>query len=136
MIWQKEIELPAFSRGYHLITDRVLNEVKDWPETGILSVFIKHTSAAITISENFDPAVRVDFENFLSKLIPDDPNMFTHTMEGIDDMPAHIKASFTGSSINIPITNGQVNLGQWQGIYLCEYRHKGGSRKIVITIYS
>lgn len=136
MIWQKEIELPAFSRGYHLITERILDEIKEWPQVGILNVFIKHTSAALTINENFDPAVRVDFESFLTKLIPDDPNLFTHTMEGIDDMPAHIKASFTGSSINVPISDSRPNLGKWQGIYLCEYRNNGGARKIVITIYS
>jgi len=136
MIWQKEIQLPEYQRGYHLITDTVLRTIDEWPEVGVLHIFIKHTSAALTISENFDPAVRADFENFLTKLIPDDPKMFTHTMEGDDDMPAHIKASFTGSSVHIPITGRKLNLGQWQGIYLCEYRHKGGARKLVFTIYS
>ena len=136
MIWQKEITLPAQKRGYHLITEIIAQQLPELPQTGILNIFIKHTSAALTINENYDPSVRTDFETFLTRLTPDDPKLFTHTLEGEDDMPAHIKASFTGSSIQIPITNHQLNLGQWQGIYLCEFRHNGGQRKLVITIYS
>jgi len=136
MIWQKEITLPEFPRGYHLISDIIDKNLPELPQNGLLNIFIKHTSAAISINENYDPSVRVDFETFLSELIPDNYPKFTHTLEGPDDMAAHIKASFTGSSIQIPITNNKLNLGQWQGIYLCEFRHKGGKRKIVMTIYS
>jgi len=136
MIWQKEITLPEFPRGYHLISDIIDKNLPELPQNGLLNIFIKHTSAAISINENYDPSVRVDFETFLSELIPDNYPKFTHTLEGPDDMSAHIKASFTGSSIQIPITNNKLNLGQWQGIYLCEFRHKGGKRKIVMTIYS
>lgn len=136
MIWQKEITLPEFSRGYHLISDIVNKNLPELPQNGLLNIFIKHTSAALTINENYDPSVRVDFETFLSDLIPDNYPKFTHTLEGPDDMAAHIKASFTGSSLQIPITDYKLNLGQWQGIYLCEFRHKGGKRNIVMTIYS
>lgn len=136
MIWQKEITLPEFPRGYNLISDIIDKNLPELPQNGLLNIFIKHTSAAISINENYDPAVRVDFETFLSDLIPDNYPKFTHTLEGPDDMAAHIKTSFTGSSIQIPITDNKLNLGQWQGIYLCEFRYKGGKRKIVMTIYS
>lgn len=135
MIYQKEVKLPAFKRGFHIISNLIERELKDIPETGLLNIFIKHTSAAITINENADPSVTHDFENFMNKLIPDGDKIFTHTMEGDDDMAAHIKSSSFGQSITIPITNYKLNLGMWQGIYLCEFRNYGGNRKIVLTIY-
>ena len=135
MINQIEIQLPRYERGYHLITHIIENELDNMPKVGLLNVFIKHTSAAITINENADPSVRVDFENIFNKLIPEGLPYYTHTMEGLDDMPAHIKASTIGISINIPITNGKLNMGTWQGIYLCEFRNRSSSRKLVITIF-
>ncbi|MDA3954954.1 MAG: secondary thiamine-phosphate synthase enzyme YjbQ [Bacteroidales bacterium] len=136
MIEQIEIVLPSFKRGYHIITDLILNEITNLPEKGLANIFIKHTSAALTINENADPSVTVDFENFMNHLIPDGNKIFTHTMEGTDDMAAHIKSSTFGQSLTIPITNHQLNLGTWQGIYLCEFRNRGGNRKLVITINS
>lgn len=135
MIQQKEIHLPACARGFHLITDYLLQQVPALPEVGLFNVFIKHTSAGLTINENADPSVRVDFESIFNKLMPENEPYLTHTMEGSDDMPAHIKSSLVGSSVMIPITNGRLNLGTWQGIYLCEFRNNGGSRKVVVTIY-
>jgi len=136
MIWQKEIVLKPYSRGFHLITDIIQAELPSLPEAGMLNVYIKHTSAGLTITENADPKVGQDFENFLNKLLPDDYSLYTHTVEGIDDMPAHIKSTFTGHSLMIPITGKKLNLGTWQGIFLCEFRNQGGPRKIVITLYS
>lgn len=127
--------LPVFNRGFHIITDVIYNKLGNLPEQGVLNIFIKHTSAAITINENADPSVPYDFENFMNKLIPDGDNIFTHTLEGDDDMAAHIKSSCIGQSVTIPITNKKLNLGTWQGIYLCEFRNHGGNRKLVITIY-
>jgi len=135
MINQIELTLPTFNRGYHIITNIIERELKDLPQNGLVNIFIKHTSAAITINENADPSVTVDFENFMNKLIPDGDNIYTHTMEGPDDMAAHIKSSNIGQSLTIPITNYKLNLGTWQGIYLCEFRNHGGNRKLVITIY-
>jgi len=135
MIDQKEITLPAFKRGYHIITHLINDELKNLPEKGLLHIFIKHTSAAITLNENADPSVLDDFENFTNKLIPDGDSTFSHIMEGPDDMAAHIKSSTYGQSLTIPISNHRLNLGTWQGIYLCEFRNSGGNRKLVITIY-
>jgi len=135
MIQQKEINLPVYGRGFHLITEEVLGHI-DLPETGILNIFIKHTSASLTINENFDSTVLDDFETVFNLMVPEDMPYYTHTVEGSDDMPAHIKSSLTDSSINIPITNGKLNLGEWQGIYLCEFRNRARSRKVVITVYS
>lgn len=135
MIIQKELQLRAYPRGYHIITDVILQGIGKLPDTGLFHLFIKHTSAALTINENADPSVRVDFENIFNKIMPENEPYLTHTMEGSDDMPAHIKAAMIGSSVTIPITNGQLNLGTWQGIYLCEFRNHGGSRKLVATIY-
>jgi len=135
MIDQKEITLPAFKRGYHIITHLIKDELKNLPEKGLLHIFIKHTSAALTINENADPSVTVDFEQFMNHLIPDGDGLFSHTMEGPDDMAAHIKSSTFGQTLTIPITNYKLNLGTWQGIYLCEFRNHGGNRKLVITIY-
>ena len=132
MVQQHEIKLPPFPRGYHLITSQVFQGL-ELPLTGIMNVFIKHTSASLTINENADPTVRQDFESYFNDAVPEDFPKFVHTYEGPDDMPAHIKSSMLGSSVQIPITNGRLNLGTWQGIYLCEHRNYGGSRKIVIT---
>ncbi len=136
MIEQKEITLPSYGRGYHIISSLITKEIDKLPEKGLLNIFIKHTSAALTINENADPSVTVDFERFMNHLIPDGDNLFTHTMEGPDDMAAHIKSSTFGQSLTIPISNHRLNLGTWQGIYLCEFRNHSGNRKLVITVYS
>lgn len=136
MIQQIEIKLPPFQRGYHLITSLIENNLSNLPESGLLHLFIKHTSAGLTINENADPSVRVDFETIFNKLVPEGSSDYIHTMEGSDDMPAHIKASLVGNSVSIPISNGRLNMGTWQGIYLCEFRNHGGARKIVATIIS
>lgn len=136
MVVQKEFSLRAQERGYHLITQEVVSAIGPLPKMGIFNLYIKHTSAAITINENADPSVRVDFEQIFNKIVPENMPFLTHTIEGPDDMPAHIKAAMIGSSISIPISNHQLNLGTWQGIYLCEFRNYGGSRKVVATIYS
>ncbi|MEQ9285260.1 MAG: secondary thiamine-phosphate synthase enzyme YjbQ [Cyclobacteriaceae bacterium] len=133
---QKEITLPAFSRGFHLISRHVLAELNEIQtlQVGVLHVFIKHTSASLTINENADPTVRIDMENSFNKLAPENAPHYRHTMEGPDDMPAHIKSSLLGSSVSIPITKGRLNLGTWQGIYLCEHRDYGGRRSLVLTM--
>lgn len=136
MIEQIEIELPPYQRGFHLVTERIVKNLPKLPERGILNIFIKHTSAAIAINENADSTVRSDFETFFNRLIPESANWFTHSSEGFDDMPAHLKASIIGQTISIPITNGKLNLGVWQGIYLCEFRNQGGKRQIVATLIS
>ena len=136
MIFQKEIKLNPYPRGFHLITREVLQGFSGLPETGIFNLFIKHTSAGITINENADPSVRVDFEAIFNRLVPENQPYYTHTMEGSDDMPAHIKAALIGSSVSIPISEHRLNFGTWQGVYLCEFRNYGGQRKIVATIYS
>lgn len=136
MTTQKEIVLPEFKRGFHLITNLITNNLPPLPETGLLNIFIKHTSAAITINENADPSVRIDFNSFSNRLVPDGDRIFSHILEGADDMPAHIKSSLYGQSLTIPISRGRLNLGTWQGIYLCEFRDYGGNRNVVITIYS
>ena len=136
MVQQLEISLPSFKRGYHLITDLIKQQLPQLPEKGLVNILIQHTSAAISLNENADPSVRVDFETFMNKLVPENNRSFTHTLEGSDDMPAHLKSSLIGASINIPITNHRLNLGTWQGIYLCEFRNSGGRRKLVITIMS
>ncbi|NND16042.1 MAG: YjbQ family protein [Eudoraea sp.] len=135
--YQKTISLPAFPRGFHLITREVLSQFPDIEsiETGFLHVFIKHTSASLTINENADASVRDDFESHMNLLVPENAPHFTHTMEGPDDMPAHIKASMMGSSVQIPVKNGTLQLGTWQGIYLCEHRDRGGERKLVVTAF-
>lgn len=135
--FQKEIQLPNHRRGFHLITSVIVNALPELKEIkqGMLQVFIKHTSAGLTINENADPTVRVDFESHFNKMVPENAPYYQHTLEGSDDMPAHIKASLLGNSVTIPITNGKLNLGTWQGIYLCEHRNHGGGRKIVITAF-
>lgn len=136
MIQQKTIYLPQYHRGFHLITSTIEHELGELPSTGLVNLLIQHTSAALTLNENADPDVRHDFESFMNKLIPENHPVYTHTFEGSDDMPAHIKSSVFGASLTIPITNHQLNLGTWQGIYLCEFRNHAGGRKIVATIYS
>ncbi|MFC2098284.1 secondary thiamine-phosphate synthase enzyme YjbQ [Bacteroidota bacterium] len=136
MIQQKEISLPPFPRGFHLITRLIEQELHELPDKGMLNILIKHTSAGITLNENADPSVREDFESFISRLVPENQPYYVHTLEGSDDMPAHIKSSLFGASISIPITKGRLNLGTWQGIYLCEFRNHGGRRRLVLTVYS
>lgn len=136
MIQQIELTLPAYSRGYHLIDSIIEKQIPKLPKTGIFTLFIKHTSAGLTINENADPSVRVDFESIFNKIVPENEPYLTHTFEGPDDMPAHIKSTLVGSSITIPITNHRLNLGTWQGIYLCEFRNYGRRRQLVATIYS
>ncbi|MEN8187817.1 MAG: secondary thiamine-phosphate synthase enzyme YjbQ [Bacteroidota bacterium] len=133
--FQNQLKLKPFSRGFHLITDIVIKSLPEIKEIniGLLHVFIKHTSASLTINENADSSVRVDFESHLNKMVPENAPYYIHNYEGSDDMPAHIKTSLMGSSVQIPITNGKLNLGIWQGIYLCEHRDHGGSRSLVIT---
>ncbi|WP_136468942.1 secondary thiamine-phosphate synthase enzyme YjbQ [Flagellimonas onchidii] len=135
--YQHEIRLKPYNRGFHLITDTVINAIPEISkiEVGILHVFIKHTSAALTINENADPTVRVDFESHFNQMVPENAPYYIHTYEGPDDMPAHIKASLLGSSVQIPITNGKLNLGIWQGIYLCEHRNHASGRKLVLTLF-
>ncbi len=135
MITQLEFILPEFRRGYHLITNIVEKEIEKLPEIGLINIFIKHSSAGLTLNENADPSVRIDFETILNTIVPENQPNYIHTLEGNDDMPAHIKASLIGSSVTIPISNHRLNLGTWQGIYLCEFRNHGGRRKIVATIY-
>lgn len=133
-VGQYSLQLPPVSRGFHLITDTILDAIRDWPESGLVNVFIHHTSAGLTINENADPTVRVDFETVFNKLAPENDPDYRHTIEGSDDMPAHIKSTLSGSSISFPVVNGRPALGTWQGIYLCEFRNRGGSRKLTITV--
>ena len=136
MVKNYKIELPALARGYHLIDQYINQAIPNWPNDGLLTLVIQHTSAAICINENADPSVRVDFEFFLNRIVPENLPELTHTMEGPDDMPAHIKAALIGSSIQIPIINGRLALGTWQGIYLCEFRNNGGRRRLIGNIIS
>ncbi len=133
MAKQVEITLREFTEGFHLITTEIVSKLPPLPSTGVLHLFIKHTSAALSINENADPTVRIDLRAFFNKKFPMEP-YFQHDLEGDDDMPAHVKSIVIGSSISIPITNGKLNLGTWQGIYLCEFRNNGGNRKVVATI--
>jgi secondary thiamine-phosphate synthase enzyme len=136
MWYQKQIRLSPKSRGYHLITDEVVGKIPEIRniQTGLAHVFIQHTSASLTINENADPSVRRDFEAHFKRMVPEDSSLYEHTMEGPDDMTSHIKSSLLGSSVSIPITAGRLNLGTWQGIYLCEHRNNGGPRKLIVTL--
>ena len=134
MAQQIDFSLKAQRRGFHLITDEVMAHLPQLPKIGLLNLFIQHTSCALSICENWDSSVRSDMESIYNNLIPENQSYYEHTLEGADDMPAHAKSIITGASINIPITNGKLNLGTWQGIYLCEFRNHGGSRHIVATI--
>lgn len=138
MKWfQQAFRLPAYPRGFHLITERVLRECPEIStiNKGICQVFIQHTSASLTINENADPTVRADFESHMNTMVPENMDYYIHTYEGPDDMPAHIKASLMGVSVQVPITKGKLNLGIWQGIYLCEHRNNALGRNLVITGY-
>ena len=134
--FQKELKLKPHARGFHLITRQILEQVPEIKEINIgwIQLFIKHTSASLTINENADPSVRTDFESHMNEMVPEDASYYIHTYEGSDDMPAHIKASLMGASVQIPITNGRLNMGIWQGVYLCEHRNHAGSRRLVVTI--
>ncbi|MDR3625715.1 MAG: secondary thiamine-phosphate synthase enzyme YjbQ [Ignavibacteriaceae bacterium] len=137
MAWyQKEISLKQRKRGFHLITDEIVDQVPEIGKihTGIMHVFIKHTSASLTLNENADPTVRKDMETHFNRMIPENMPYYEHDTEGPDDMPAHLKSVVIGNSITLPITNGALNIGIWQGIYLCEHRNYSRSRKLVITI--
>jgi secondary thiamine-phosphate synthase enzyme len=136
MIKQKEISLPPFERGFHLITRYIEQELTELPDSGLVNILLKHTSAAITLNENADPTVRKDFESFFSRLVPENQPYYLHTLEGADDLPAHIKSSLFGATLTIPVSSGRLNLGTWQGIYLCEFRNHGGRRRIVLTVWS
>ena len=131
MVFQKEISLGPYNRGFHIISNKIFNELPIL--TGIVHVFIKHTSASLTINENADPSVREDFETHFNKMVPEEANYFKHILEGPDDMTSHIKSSLLGSSISFPVKNGIPQTGTWQGIYLCEHRNSGGKRNLVIT---
>lgn len=135
--WQAELRLKPFCRGFHLITKEVMHALPAIKElkVGMLHVFIKHTSASLTINENADPTVREDFESHFNWLVSEEAGHYQHTYEGPDDMTSHIKSSLLGSSVSAPITNGRLNLGTWQGIYLCEHRNNGGSRSLVVTAW-
>jgi len=135
MIQQKTFKLKARSRGYHIVTQEMLQHLGELPLVGLLHLFIQHTSAAITINEAADPDVLTDFESIFNHVVPENLPFLKHTIEGPDDMPAHIKAAMIGHSITLPITDGQLNLGTWQGIYLCEFRNQASARQIVATIY-
>ena len=133
---QKEISLNPKPRGFHLITNEILQNLQEIGDIsiGTMEIFIKHTSASLTINEDADPTVRDDFESHFNQIVPENAPYYKHTIEGPDDMPAHLKSSILGSSVTIPITNGTLNLGTWQGIYLCEHRNHGGSRSVVLTL--
>ncbi|WP_404980353.1 secondary thiamine-phosphate synthase enzyme YjbQ [Chitinophaga pollutisoli] len=136
-IYQEMLRLPAKHRGFHLITDEVLRAIPAIRQvkTGMLQVFIQHTSASLTVNENADPTVRADFETYFNKAVPENDPDYEHDYEGSDDMPAHLKASLLGCSVMLPVRNGHPALGTWQGIYLCEHRDAGGPRQLVITLW-
>lgn len=134
MVQQIEITLRPMPRGFHLVTGEIIRQLPKLPKTGIINIFTKHTSCGLSINENCDPDVRGDMETIFNRLVPENHPDYLHTMEGADDMPAHAKCTLSGVSITIPITDGHLNLGTWQGIYFCEYRNYGGARKLVITI--
>ncbi|MCH2175550.1 MAG: secondary thiamine-phosphate synthase enzyme YjbQ [Lentisphaeria bacterium] len=136
MVIQKEVRLPAFKRGFHLITHLVEEAIPELRQVkaGIAQVFIMHTSASLTLNENADPTVRTDFESHFNVMVPEGQPYYQHTYEGPDDMPAHIKAALLGSSVSLPVKNGRFHVGTWQGLYLCEHRDHGGCRRLTISI--
>ncbi len=136
MVTQKEIVLPPFSKGFHLIDNLVLEALGELPETGLLHLFLKHTSAALMLNENADPDVRTDLDSLFNRIAPEGAPFYTHVLEGADDMPAHFKSAVLGTSLTLPITCGRLNTGTWQGIYFCEFRNHGGRRKLVLTVIS
>lgn len=136
MWWQKQIQLNARERGFHLVTEEILRQVPELSSLriGMMNIFIQHTSASLTINENADYTVREDFESFFNKAVPENEPYYKYDYEGSDDMPAHLKSSLLGASLTIPVTNGRLNMGTWQGIYLCEHRNFGTKRKVIITL--
>jgi len=134
--YQKEILLNPKPRGFHLVTDEIIQQLPELKNisTGLLHILLKHTSASITLNENYDPDVRADLEKYFNRNVKENESYYEHNSEGADDMPAHIKSVLIGNSVTIPVTNGNLNLGTWQGIYLCEHRNSAGSRRIVATI--
>jgi secondary thiamine-phosphate synthase enzyme len=137
-VWvQREIRLAARGRGFHLVTDEVLGELPELGsvEVGMLHLLIRHTSASLTLGENASPAVRRDFEAWFNRAVPEEAPYWTHTLEGPDDMPAHIKAALLGPTLSLPVSAGGLGLGTWQGIYLCEHRDSGGERRVVATLH-
>ncbi len=134
MIAQKEFTLAPRPQGFHLVTEEVLRNLPPLPRTGLLHLFIRHTSAALSLNENADPDVRTDLESIFDRLVPERELYYIHTLEGDDDMPAHAKSTLAGASLTIPVTRGRLGLGTWQGIYLCEFRRHGGPRRIVATV--
>lgn len=137
LFFQKSLSLNPKPRGFHLITNDVVNAIPEMKKIskGVLQIFIKHTSASLTINENADPTVRVDFESHFNTMVPENQPYYKHTFEGSDDMPAHIKSSLLDSTLSLPITNGEPNLGVWQGIYLCEHRNNSGRRQLILTVF-
>lgn len=138
MSWyQKEIALAPRPRGFHLVTSEIEDQVPEIAEfdVGLAHIFMLHTSASLTINENADPSVRTDMESHFNQAVPENAPYYRHTMEGPDDMPAHVKASLMGSSVTVPIAHGRLRMGTWQGVYLCEHRNRGGSRSLVVTIH-
>ncbi len=133
---QRKVTLTAYPRGFHLITNEVLSRLPEMRtmKAGTLQVFIQHTSASLTLNENADPTVRQDFESHFNEMVPEDQPYYRHTYEGSDDMPAHIKASLLGASVSLPVTEGQINTGTWQGIYLCEHRNNASPRNLILTL--
>ncbi|NMP28520.1 YjbQ family protein [Rahnella sp. SAP-1] len=133
---QKELRLKQRPRGFHLVTDEILQQLPEIRQlaVGICHVFIQHTSASLTINENADPTVRQDFEGYFNRAVKEDEPWYQHDYEGSDDMPAHLKSSILGCSLTVPVSNGRLNLGTWQGIYLCEHRNQGGARRLVVTL--
>jgi len=136
MVIQKEITLPPFSRGFHLIDHLVMDALDELPETGMLNLFLKHTSAALMLNENADPDVRTDMDTLFNKIAPEGAPFYTHVLEGADDMPAHFKSAILGTSLTIPISHHRLNTGIWQGIYFCEFRRHRSRRKLVLTVVS
>jgi secondary thiamine-phosphate synthase enzyme len=136
MVQHHSLQLPPFPRGFHLITDRLIEAVPDWPAQGLFHAHILHTSAGLTVNENADPSVRIDYETIFNRLVPENDPAYTHTMEGPDDMPAHVKASLVGHAVSLPIVDGRLLLGTWQGIYLCEFRNRGGGRRLLLSVYA
>ena len=134
MIQQTEITLTPKPRGFHLVTSEIVRQLPRLPRIGIVNIFCKHTSCGLSINENADPDVRGDMETIFNHLVPENRPEYDHTLEGADDMPAHAKSTLSGVSLNIPITDGRLNMGTWQGIYLCEYRNHGGARRLVVTV--
>lgn len=134
MIQQIEFSLKPVSRGFHLVTGEIVRQLPPLPRTGIVNLFVKHTSCGLCINENADPDVRTDMKKIFDRLVPENQPYYEHTMEGSDDMPSHAKSVMSGVSLTIPVSDGRLNLGMWQGIYLCEYRDCGGPRRIVATV--